>query len=63
MYSLVFYLPLILLSVIILFSRYLGSIYISYFVVFITLSLFFISLLILYEVCLCGVTCNIVIFN
>ena len=63
MYSLVFYLPLILLSVIILFSRYLGSIYISYFVVFITLSFFFISLLILYEVCLCGVTCNIVIFN
>ena len=63
MYNLIWYLPIILLSLILIFSRLLGIFFISLFIILVIFFLWIISILIFYEVCILGFICNIKIFT
>ena len=63
MYSLIFYLPCLLLVLILFLSRLLGIFYISLFIIFITLCLISLALFALFEICFCGFNTNLILFH
>ena len=63
MYSLTFFIPIILLSLITIFGSFIGFFYISIFIIFISLFSLILAIFFFYEVCLCGFPCNVVLFH